>query len=140
MTNRQVLQGLFLTVVALAFGAGSLRYPLGELGRAGPGLFPLVVSAMLLLLGIATLVRAFLVERAPLHFNFKNITIILASLCGFALFSEFINMIVGIIFLVFCAAFAGTSYSVVRNVKIAAGLIVVAVLFRQLLGLQLPLY
>lgn len=49
-------------------------------------------------------------------------------------------MIVGIAFMVFCASLAGTSYSVARNLKIAAGLVAVAFAFQKLLGLQLPLY
>ena len=55
--------------------------------------------------------------------------------------SEYLNMILGIVFMVFCASFAGTSsYSVVRNLKISAGLIAVALAFQKLLGLNLPLY
>jgi hypothetical protein len=49
-------------------------------------------------------------------------------------------MILGIVFLVFCSSFAGTSYSITRNLKISAGLIAVAFAFRHLLGLQLPLF
>ena len=49
-------------------------------------------------------------------------------------------MIVGILVLVFVASAAATSYSVMRNIKIAGGLIVVALLFQKGLGLQLPLY
>ncbi|MES1162290.1 MAG: tripartite tricarboxylate transporter TctB family protein, partial [Rhizobacter sp.] len=75
------------------------------------------------------------------HFNIRNIAIIIASLCGFALISEHLNMIAGITFMVFCASFAGTaSYSVVRNLKISAGLIAVALAFQKLLGFNLPLY
>jgi Tripartite tricarboxylate transporter TctB family len=140
MTNRNLLKGLFLVAIALVFGLGSLRYPLGRLDRAGPGMFPLLVSSLLLLLGVAAVVRALLTERVPVHFNIKNIAIILASLCGFALLSEYINMIVGIVFMVFCASFAGTTYSVVRNLKISAGLIAIAFAFQRLLGLNLPLY
>ena len=47
----------------------------------------------------------------------------------------------GIVFMVFCASFAGAaSYSVVRNLKITAGLIAVAFAFQKLLGFNLPLY
>ncbi len=49
-------------------------------------------------------------------------------------------MLAGIVFMVFCASVAGTRYSIVRNLKIAAGLIAVALIFQKLLGLQLPLY
>jgi hypothetical protein len=127
--------------ISLAFGLQSLRYPIGEFSRAGPGLFPLMVSCLLLLIGVITVVRSHFVERVHLDFQMKNIAIILASLCGFALISQFLNMTVGIAFMVFCASFAGTSsYSVMRNLKIAAGLIAVAFAFQKLLGFNLPLY
>ncbi len=127
--------------IALAFGLTSLRYPIGQFSRAGPGLFPLMVSSLLFLIGLFTVVRARFVERIPMDFKLKNIAIILASLCGFAVISEHLNMIAGIVFLVFCASFAGTAkYSVMRNLKICAGLIAVALVFQKLLGFSLPLY
>ncbi len=126
--------------IALAFGLGALQYRIGHFDRAGPGLFPLLVSCLLLLIGIASVVRSRFIERVSLDFNIKNIAIILASLCGFALISEHVNMIAGIVFMVFCASFAGTSYSVVRNLKVAAGLVAVALAFQKLLGFNLPLY
>jgi NhaP-type Na+/H+ or K+/H+ antiporter len=95
----------------------------------------------LFLIGLITVVRSRFVERVHLDFNMKNIALILASLCGFALISEHLNIIVGIVFMVFCVAFAGTSsYSVMRNLKISAGLIAVAFAFQKLLGFNLPLY
>ena len=95
--------------IALVFGLASLRYPIGQFSRAGPGLFPLSVSCLLFLIGLFTVVRSRFVERVPLEFKMKNIAIILASLCGFALISEHLNMIAGIVFMVFCASFAGTA-------------------------------
>jgi hypothetical protein len=140
MNNRNLVKGVFLIAISLAFGLGSLRYPTGGFERAGPGLFPLLVSSLLFLLGAAIVVRSLASERLQIDFNLKNIAIILLSLCGFALISEHLNMIAGIAFLVFCASFAGTSYSVVRNLKIAGVLIAVAFAFQKLLGVQLPLY
>ena len=140
MNNRNLVKGLLLVAISLAFGLGSLRYPFGSFARAGPGLFPLLVSSLLFLVGLAVVVRALLSERIPIAFNPRNIALILASLCGFALISLHLNMIAGIVFMVFCAALAGTSYSVVRNLKIAGVLIAVAFAFQKLLGLQLPLY
>jgi predicted MFS family arabinose efflux permease len=140
MNNRNLVRGLFLVAIALAFGLTSLRYPIGDFSRAGPGLFPAMVSALLLLIGLATVVQSFFVERVHLDLNFKNIAIIIASLCGLALISTYVNMIAGIVFMVFCATLAGTSYSWVRNVKIAAGLVAMALVLQKLLGLNLPLY
>ncbi|WP_346428053.1 tripartite tricarboxylate transporter TctB family protein [Variovorax sp. 679] len=140
MRNRNLVRGLFLMAIALAFGLTALRYPIGDLSRAGPGLFPALVSAMLLVIAVSTVIRSFFVAPVRLDFNYKNISLILASLCGFALISTFLNMIAGIIFMVFCSAFAGSSYSWVRNVKVSAGLIVMALALQKLLGLNLPLY
>ena len=140
MNDRNLLKGLLLIAIALAFGLQALRYPIGQFARAGPGLFPLLVSSLLLLLGVTIVVRSLLAERVHLNFNMRNIALVLASLCGFALLSKYLNMTLGIVFMVFCATLAGTSYSVARNLKIAGFLILVALAFQKLLGLQLPLY
>lgn len=141
MNDRNLLRGLFLLAISLTFGLASLRYPIGDFGRAGPGLFPLLVSSLLFLVAVVTVIRSRFVERLPLAISLKNISLILASLCAFALLSEHLNMLVGITAMVFIAAFAGTApYSVARNLKIAVGLMLVALAFQKLLGFNLPLY
>ena len=120
MNDKNLVRGLFLIAISLAFGLASLRYPIGEFSRAGPGLFPLLVSSLLFLIGLITAVRSHFDERVPLDFNLKNIGIILVSLCGFALLSEYINMIVGIVFMVFFASMAGSTHSIVRSIKVSA--------------------
>jgi hypothetical protein len=140
MNDRNFVKGLLLIAISLIFGLGSLRYPMGRFDRAGPGLFPLIVSSLLFVLGVIAVIRSRIAERVPIDFNVKNIALIMASLAGFAVISERVNMIAGIVFMVFCASWAGTSYSVVRNLKIAAGLIAIAFAFQKVLGVQLPLY
>ena len=126
--------------IALLFGLVSFNYKVGQLSRSGPGLFPLMVSSFLFCIGLITVVRSHFDAPVPLSYNVKNIALVLLSLCGFVVASEYINMIVGITFMVFCSTFAGTSYSVVRNIKISLGLIAVAFAFKNFLGLNLPLY
>ena len=140
MNDRNLLKGLFLIAIALVFGIGSQRYPLGSFQRAGPGLFPLLVSSIVGVLGLGMAVRSFFIDKAPLSFNFRNLAIILASLAGFAVITDHINMMAGIVFLVFCSSAAATSYSIKRNAMIAAVLIGIAFVFQKGLGLQLPLY
>ena len=140
MNNRNFSRGLFLIAISLAFGLQSLRYPIGDFSRAGPGLFPALVSFLLFLIGLATVIRSRFVERVHLDLNFKNIAIIIASLCGFAVISMVVNMIAGIVFMTFFSTLAGSSYSWWRNVKIAAGLVTMALVLQKLLGLNLPLY
>ena len=126
--------------ISLTFGVVSLNYTVGEFSRAGPGLFPLLVSCLVFLIGLLTVVRSRFVKPVPLNYNLKNIALVLSGLCGFAVLSEHLNMIAGIVFMVFCSSFAATSYSVVRNLKISAGLIAIAFAFQYGLGLQLPLF
>ena len=140
MNDRNLVRGLFVLAIALTFGLVALGYPIGSFSRAGPGLFPLLVSCLLFVIGAITVVRSRFVERVPLNFNMKNIALVLASLAGFAVISEHLNMILGIVFMVFCAAFAGSTYSIVRNAKVAAVLIAIAFAFQKLLGVNLSLY
>ena len=138
--NRNFIRGLVLIAIALLFGSVALaKYQIGQFSRGGPGLFPLMISSFLLLVGVLTVVRAHYVDPVPMSHSVKNIAIVLLSLVGFAVISEYINMILGITFLVFCSTLAGTSYSVVRNIKITVGLLLVAFAFKNLLGLNLPL-
>lgn len=140
MNSRNFVRGVVIMAIALLFGGVALSYSVGNLARSGPGLFPLMVSSFLFVIGLITAARSFFVERLPVDYGVKNIVLILLSLVGFAVISEYINMILGIVFLVFCSTFAGTSYSVVRNIKISIGLVLVAFAFKNFLGLNLPLY
>ena len=139
MKDQNLVRGLFLAAISLAFGLGALRYPLGDLARAGPGLFPFMVSSLLFVIAVVTIVRSRFVAPVPLNFSLKNIALLLFALCGFAVVSKLLNMTVGIVFMVFVASFAATSYSWQRNLKISIGLIAVAFAFQKLLGLNLPL-
>lgn len=140
MNNLNLVRGLCLIAVSLVFGITALQYHIGDFSKAGPGLFPLLIATLLSLIGVITVVRSRFVTPEPIQHNMKNIALVLLGLCGFAAISHYLNMIAGIIFLVFVVAFGGTNYSVARNIKIAAGLIAVAFLFRHLLGLNLPLF
>ena len=140
MNNRNLLKGLFLIAIAIVFGIGATNYSFGRVERAGPGFFPMMVSGIVFLLGLLMVVRSRFMEREKVYFNVKNILIIMGSLAGFALLSQYANMITGIVFLVFTSAFAGTSYSIRRNTMVAIVLVLIAFAFRSGLGLQLPLY
>lgn len=140
MIDRNLARGLFLMAISLAFGLTSLKYPIGDFARAGPGLFPAVVSFMLFLIGVATVVRSRYVEKTRLELNPRNIAIILGSLCAFAVVTLFVNMIAAIVAMVFIATLAGKDYSWTRNVKISIGLVAMAFMFARLLGMNLPLY
>lgn len=138
--DRTLARGLYLAAIALAFGLSAWRYPRGSFSHAGPGLFPLMMSGALLVIALLTVVRSRFVERKPLDVNLKNIGLILLGLVAFAAVSRLLNMTLGIAAMVFIVTLAASSYSGVRNLKVALGLIAVAFAFQKLLGLNLPLY
>ncbi len=140
MIDRNLARGVFLTALALAFGGGAFNYRMGTLANAGPGLFPLIVSALLLAVGVVSIIRSRFVEKEAMEFNPRNIGLLLGALSTFALVSHFVNMSVGIVAMVFVAAFAGSDYSWKRNVKVAAALLAIAFTFAKGLGLNLNLY
>ncbi|KTT18397.1 tripartite tricarboxylate transporter TctB family protein [Pseudacidovorax intermedius] len=141
MNDRNLNRGLFLIALALLFGVPAFNYQIGSFAHAGPGLFPAMVSGMLLAIGVITVIRSRFVKPVPMSVKFKNIGIILASLCSFALVSTYLNMTVGIVVMVFIASLAASGkYSWLRNVKVAVVLVAFAFGFQKLLGLNLPLY
>ena len=87
MVNQNLLRGVFLAIVALAFGLGALRYQVGDLAHAVPGLFPLLVSSLLFVVAVLTIVQSRLIPAVPFAMNVKNIALILLSLVGFVVFS-----------------------------------------------------
>ena len=140
MNKLKLARGSALLGIALLFGVPALSYRVGSLARAGAGLFPLLVSGLVGVIGLVMLVQARFEAPEPVRFGLRNILLIMTSLVGFALIAKFVSTIPAIVFLVFVAGLAGADYSLARNLKISAVLIVIAFGFRTLLGLNLPLY
>lgn len=139
MSPLKLTRGLVLIAIALFFGVQAADYSIGNFANAGPGLFPLVISIMVGLVGLAMVVQSRFEAREGLRFSPRNIGIVLASLVGFVLISQWINMSLAVIFLVFFSTLAGTDYSLKRNTAIAVVLLGIAWIFHAFLGLNLPL-
>lgn len=139
VANQKVMRGLALIAVSLFFGLQAASYNVGSFERAGAGLFPLLVSSVVGLIGLAMLVQSRFEPAEPMSFNLRNILIIMLGLIGFVLIAQHLKMILAIIYLVFVATLAGSDYSVRRNLRICTALIAIAFAFHSLLGLQLPL-
>ncbi len=138
--NRNLVRALLLAVVALGFGAGSFRYSIGDLSDAGPGLFPLMISGLLLAVAVMMIIRSRYEISVPLRIELTRISFVLGGLVGFVLVSKAVGMLGGIVALVFITALAGTSYSWRRNLQVSIALIAVAFALQTLLGLNVGLY
>jgi hypothetical protein len=140
MINQNTARGLLLAAVALFFLLQAPSYSIGSLSKPGPGLFPLIVAGLLLLVSFAIVVRSRFVEVVPLVFRLRNIALVTASLVSFALVSEYVNMLAGIAVMVTMASLASDDFSIRRTAAIIIALCLVAVVMKKGLGVQLPLY
>ncbi|WP_112874245.1 tripartite tricarboxylate transporter TctB family protein [Paracoccus endophyticus] len=64
--NTDLIAGLFLMATGVFFGWQALGLELGTSLRMGPGYFPLVLSALLVVIGLVVLIKAFGREGEPL--------------------------------------------------------------------------
>jgi hypothetical protein len=138
--NQNLAKGLCLVGIALFFGIQARTYPFGTFSKAGSGMFPLIMSGFLLVLGGAIVVRTLFVESTPLVIHLRNIAIVTASIVGFALLSEYVNMLVALVVMVMVASYAADDFSFSRAVKVTLFLAAIAAAMRFGLGFQLPLY
>lgn len=140
MINQNIGRGVLVGLVALLFLVQAPRYTIGSLVRPGPGLFPVLIAGLLLVIAVIIIVRSYFLEAVPFDFHFRNIALIAAALISFALVSQFVNMIAGIIVMTTMASYASEDFSIPRTATIAGALCLVAVAMKKLLGVQLPLY
>lgn len=138
--NRDVASGFLFILIALVFGiSGLISYPIGALNNPGPGLLPAIVSSLLLLSGVSILVKGLAMPSEVIIFYIKNLAIVMLAIIGFVIATRYVNMIAGITSLIFLATVAIPNYSVIRNIKIVAALVLIAALFKYGAGLDLPL-
>lgn len=129
----------------IGFGAAALiigrDYPMGSAMRMGPGYFPSILGALLVLLGLAGLVRALRGSAAPPpSFSFKPLALILASVAAFALTVEVLGIIAAVALVVLVSALASEEFRWREVVPLALIMAALAVgLFTKGLGLPFRL-
>jgi hypothetical protein len=139
MPKQNISRGIVLACIALGFALTALRLPIGGFSQVGPGLFPLMISGALLLISLMIIAQSLRVESPALHFDVKNIAVIILSLCGFVVLSKVLSMLAGIVWLVFVSGLAAKSYSWARNLQISVALALIGLAFQKLLGFNLGL-
>jgi putative tricarboxylic transport membrane protein len=139
--NKDFMAGLFF------IGTGALGlfmaqdYPMGSALRMGPGYFPIVLSAMIILFGIYCLIQGLLKpEKLPGNWSVRALIILPLATVVFGLLMEHAGFIPALIALVFIAAYAGTEFKFFEVLALAIGLTIGSwALFIWGLGLPYPL-
>jgi putative tricarboxylic transport membrane protein len=134
--------GVFLAAIGIVAGAIALTYPLGTPSRMGPGFFPLIISGLLTLTGVAALVRARRAGSPPVDaVTWRPVFIVPVMVVLFGLLIERLGLPLAVFMLVVGTAAASVKFEI--GWKAAAGAAVFsaicALVFVKLLGLPIPL-
>jgi lysylphosphatidylglycerol synthetase-like protein (DUF2156 family) len=143
--RKDLLAGGTFVALGLAFAITSTTYELGTPLRMGPGFFPLVLGAILVLLGVLIAVTAFSGgggdgdDIGPIPW--KAAGLLVAALLFFGYTVRGLGIVPTLLVTVFLAAMAGRQARVVPALVIAASLTALSVLiFVVALQLRLPYF
>jgi len=140
--SQDVVQGGLFLAIGLVALLMAQQYPLGTPGRMGPGFFPVAISALLSLTGLAILMRARLGRSEIIRLTrWLPLVIVPLSLVAFGFLLDQLGLPLAVLLLCIGAATASTRFAL--SWKAVAGAvafsIICGVLFVTLLGLPIPL-
>jgi hypothetical protein len=134
--------GLFFIAVSLGFILLARQYGIGNMHRMGPGLFPILVSALLAGLGLIIAARSFAIDgpRVP-RFHARPIAISLAAIALFGVALAHLGLMAAVAALVLVGALASRESRPLETIGLVVVLIAFStVVFVWLLGLPIPLW
>jgi hypothetical protein len=130
----------------IAFGAVgyyiAIDYGFGRASRMGPGYFPSVLSALLMLFGLIAVIRSFITPGEPIGgFAWKATLYVTGSVVAFAVLLTPAGLIVALIAMILISA-AGSHYFKFDWKAVGALIVLVAfcaLVFAKGLGVPMPL-
>jgi hypothetical protein len=124
--------GLFFVVVALMF------YQMGSSVRMGPAYFPVVLGALLAVLGAIVLVNSLVVEGPEIaKFHFRPLIFIALSSLAFAYLLKPLGLVLASVILIFVCAYGGHEFKC-KEVAIMSVVLAVFSVIVFVKGLSLP--
>ncbi len=130
--------GILLAGLALGFGLVSVSYDLGRPTRMGPGFFPLVLAAVLLLIGLATAARSFLRGGPPVdELTLRPIVLVLGGVVGFGVLLQGAGLAAALVVVVLVSARASFRFRW-RSAILLAGAVSALSILVFAIALQLP--
>lgn len=132
--------GLVVAVGAFAF-VTALGYSLGTARQMGPGYFPLVISGVLVVLGIAIAALSFS-RPAEIELPKWRATIaVLASVIAFATTIDTFGLVPAVFVTIFVSALGDAKWSPLSTSLLAAGMALACwLVFIRFLGLSMPAF
>lgn len=139
---KDVMAGAIFIVLGLAFAFGALAYDIGAPLRMGPAYFPLVLAAILVVLGVVVVVKGFVAgERDPIGaVDWRAPILITAALLFFGLTIRGLGVIGALFGASLLASLARSATPIREVLVISVGLTILSILvFVVALQLRLPL-
>ncbi len=141
-TRKDLIAGVIFVGFGGLFALGATGFDFGDPVRPGPGFYPLVVGALLVVLGIAIIARSAVEdEEGPLTPpSWRAVILIVGGLVVFALTVRGAGLVPATFLATVLASLASRATSPIGAVVMAAGLTALSVLiFVVALSLRLPL-
>jgi len=132
-------------IIYIAFGASAIfiarDYGMGSALKMGPAYFPVVLSALLIVIGSISLVRSFIKPGSPVgRYAFKGLLLVTASTVLFGLIVRGAGLVIALPLLVLVSSYASKQFNWKYSIISAAGLTVFCILiFLKGLGVPLPI-
>jgi hypothetical protein len=141
--TKDLLAGLVFVGFGLAFSVTATTYEIGTALRMGPGYFPLVLGALLVVLGVLIIAKGYVAaEGAPIGpVPWKAAVMIAGAVLLFGATVRGLGVVPSVFMTALVAGLSGRRPGVVAPVVIAVGLTVASVvIFVVALQLPLPLF
>ncbi len=111
--HRDFWSGVMFVAIGIAFVIFSQEYQMGTPARMGPGFFPMVLGALMALLGLVIAWQSTSSDNAELRverIGWRELLLILAAITAFAVALPRLGMVISVALLIAVSAFA--SYEV----------------------------
>src|SRR5262245_2984473 len=142
LANKDFWAGLLLIAVGTAAVAIAQDYPLGTARRMGPGYFPIVLGALLVLFGIYVLVKGLRGGgRIEAGWSLRALIVLPLALALFGFLMSRAGFVPTLVVLVFASAAAGSEFRLLEIIALTVVLTALSTaVFVWGLGLPYPLF
>jgi putative tricarboxylic transport membrane protein len=142
LNNRDVWAGLMLIAIGAAAVLIARNYAFGTALRMGPGFFPIVLGALLVLFGVYMLASGLRQgEQIAGSWSLRALIVLPLSLVLFGVLMERAGFVPAMLVLIFGSATASTEFRLVEVLLFSIGLTALSVVvFVWALGLPYPLF
>jgi hypothetical protein len=144
MTSRNP-KDFWTGLIYIAVGAAAIiigrDYGMGTPRKMGPAFFPVILSALLIAIGIISLVRSFVRPGTPVgRFTVRGTLLVTGATVLFGLIVRGAGMLIAMPVLVIVSAFASKHFGWRTTILLAAGITAFCILiFLKGLGIPLPI-